>query len=138
MVQKVDDTFYSVRFKYGTHTILLFVDSQQTFSEITTTLLEILRDRFPDGLTINHTSPETTPLPDGDVELAYALPVNANDLTQGWKNIKVKDNDTPVAKGLRDNCTVAFSFDVDEPEFVVDVPSLDEDIEEEEGMGSDA
>ncbi|KAL0935728.1 uncharacterized protein CTRU02_210319 [Colletotrichum truncatum] len=136
-MQHVDDTFYSLRFKYGAHTILMFVDSQQNFSEITTSLLEVLRDRFPDGLTISHTSPETTALPDGDVQLAYALPVNANDLTQGWKNIKVKSDDTPVGRGLRDGCAVAFSFDVDEPEFVVDVPSLDDDLEEEEGMESD-
>lgn len=127
-----------MRFKYGAHTILMFVDGQQQFSEITTALLEILRDRFPDGLTINHTSPETTALPEGDVQLAYALPVNSSDLTQGWKNIRAADDDTPIAKGLKDGCPVAFSFDVDEPEFVVDVPSLDEELEEEEGMGSDA
>ncbi|TDZ33181.1 hypothetical protein C8034_v005601 [Colletotrichum sidae] len=119
----------------------MFVQSQQSFSDITTALLEVLRDRFPDGLIVNHASPdETTELPKGDAELAYALPINANDLTQGWKNIKVKATDTPVGKGLRDGCAVAFSFDLDEPEFVVDVPSLDDDIEEEEeeeGMGSD-
>ncbi|TQN72583.1 hypothetical protein CSHISOI_02899 [Colletotrichum shisoi] len=135
---QLDDTFLSVRFKYGAHTILMFVDGQQKFSEITTSLLEVLRDRFPNGLTISHTSSEITALPETDVQLAYALPVNATDLTQGWRNIKAGDNDIPVAKGLKDNCVVAFSFDTDEPEFVADIPSLDEELEDEEGMGSDA
>ncbi|KAK1998076.1 hypothetical protein LX36DRAFT_634969 [Colletotrichum falcatum] len=136
---EIDDTFFSVRFKYGAHTILMFVDGQQKFSEITASLLEVLRDRFPDGLTISHTSPKTTALPEGDVQLAYALPVNAADLTQGWKNIKAEDDDTPLIKGLKDNCVVALSFDADAPEFLVDVPSLDEEMEDdEEGMGSDA
>ncbi|KAK2025367.1 hypothetical protein LX32DRAFT_655531 [Colletotrichum zoysiae] len=134
---QIDDTFFSVRFKYGAHTILMFVDGQQKFSEITASLLEVLRDRFPNGLTISHTSPKTTALPEGDVQLAYALPANATDLTQGWKNIKADDDDTPLVKGLKDNCVVAFSFDADAPEFVVDVPSLDEEMEDEEGMGSD-
>ncbi|KAF6843703.1 hypothetical protein CMUS01_01810 [Colletotrichum musicola] len=134
---QIDETFYSVRFKYGAHTVLMFVDSQQSFSKISASLLEVLRDRFSDGLTINHTSPETTAVPDDDLPLAFALPVNANDLTQGWKNIKAKPDDTPVGKGLRDGCAVAISFDVDEPEFVVDVPSLDDDLDDEEGMGSD-
>ncbi|KAK1569786.1 uncharacterized protein LY79DRAFT_571225 [Colletotrichum navitas] len=135
---QIDDTFFSVRFKYGAHTILMFVDGQQKFSEITTSLLEVLRDRFPNGLTISHTSSKTIALPEGDVQLAYALPVNAADLTQGWKNIKADDKDTPLVKGLKDNCVVAFSFDADAPEFLVDVPSLDEEMEDEEGMGSDA
>ncbi|KAK1703126.1 hypothetical protein BDP67DRAFT_451758 [Colletotrichum lupini] len=135
---QIDETFFSVRFKYGAHTILMFVDGQQQFSEVTTSLLEVLRDRFPDGLTINHTSPETTAVPEGDVQLAYALPINATDLTQGWKNIKVSDSDTPVGKGFKDNCIVAFSFDTDEPEFLVDIPTLDDEMEDEEGMGSDA
>ncbi|KAF9872580.1 hypothetical protein CkaCkLH20_10077 [Colletotrichum karsti] len=134
---EIDDTFYSIRFKYGVHTILMFIDSQQKFSEITTSLLDVLRDRFPDGLAIKQGSPETTDIPEGDVELAYALPVNANDLSQGWKNIKVKSSDTPIGKGLRDGCPVAFSFDLDEPEFLVEIPSLDDDVEEEEAMGSD-
>ncbi|OLN86595.1 hypothetical protein CCHL11_10134 [Colletotrichum chlorophyti] len=135
---QVDETFLSVRFKYGAHTILMFVDGQQQFSEITAALLEVLHDRFPDGLTINHASPETTPLPDTDAQVAYALPVNSNDLAQGWKHIRVADDDTPVAKGWKDGCAVAFSFATDEPEFVVDVPSLDDDLEDEEEMGSDA
>ncbi|KAK2055018.1 hypothetical protein LY76DRAFT_596424 [Colletotrichum caudatum] len=135
---QIDDTFLSVRFKYGAHTILMFVDGLQKFSEITASLLEVLRDRFPDGLTVSHTSPKTTALPEGDVQLAYALPVNATDLTQGWKNIKADNDDTPFVKGLKDNCVVAFSFDADAPKFVVDVPSLDEEMEDEEGMGSDA
>ncbi|KAK1959923.1 hypothetical protein LY78DRAFT_342813 [Colletotrichum sublineola] len=135
---QIDDTFFSVRFKYGAHTILMFVDGQQKFSEITTSLLEVLRDRFPNGLTISHTSSETIPLPEGDVQLAYALPVNAADLTQGWKNIKADDGDTPLVKGWKDNCVVAFSFDAEAPEFLVDVPNLDEEMEDEEGMGSDA
>jgi hypothetical protein len=109
-----------------------------TFSRLTTELLEILRDRYPNGLAASTEQPEpTTPVPasDTDVRLAYALPKNPNDLSEGWKNLKAQPDDTLGKKGLRDLCHVAFALldaDADEAdaEFRVEVPVL-EDYEEE-------
>ncbi|KAM0329484.1 hypothetical protein ACHAQA_004793 [Verticillium albo-atrum] len=137
----VEATDYSIRFKHGVHTILLFVDSLQSFAAINTSLLEVLRERFPGGLTVSNTSTEVTPVPTSDdVRIAYGLPRNVNDLSQGWKALRIDEDDKPVSKGLRDNVPVAFVFlaDGEEPEdvdFIVDVPTLDEEYEDE--MGSD-
>ncbi len=116
---------------------MLFVDSLKPFSEINTTLLAVLRERFPSGLAKSHTSPETTPLPGRDetVRIAYALPVSPADLTQGWRDLKITGSETPAQKGLKDNCAVAFVVvpeDGDDAEFVVDVPNLDEAYEDDE------
>ncbi|KAM0275994.1 hypothetical protein ACHAQH_007212 [Verticillium albo-atrum] len=141
-MSQIDAADYSIRFKYGVHTILLFVDSLQSFSAINKSLLEVLRERFPDGLTDSHTSNDVTPVPaSDDVRIAYGLPINANDLSQGWKALRIEEDDKPVSKGLKDNVPVAFAFleDREEPEdarFVVDVPTLDEEYEDE--MGSDS
>ncbi|KAH6695469.1 hypothetical protein F5X68DRAFT_272804 [Plectosphaerella plurivora] len=134
----IDDTALSLRFKYGVHTILLFVDPMQPFSEISTTLLAVVRERFPRGLTISHASPHSTPLPrsDVDVRIAFALPVNATDFSQGWKDLNVENDDNPLSKGVKDNAVLAFVIvpedDNGEVEFVVDVPDLDDGYEEEE------
>lgn len=113
-----------------------------TFARLTTELLEILRDRYPDGLTASTTplpdaTATTTPLPatDDDARLAYALPKNPNDLSEGWKNLKAQPGDALGKKGLKDLCQVAFALvdadgDEADAEFRVEVPVL-EDYEEE-------
>lgn len=141
----MDDYTLSIRFKYGVHTILLFIDSNQKFSEISSNLLEILRERYPDGLTINREEPDNlTPLPSqtGDMRIAYGAPVNPNDLTQGWRDVSAEDTDTPLTIGLKNNTPLAFAFvpayedELEQTDFVVDVPVLDGD-EEYEGEDED-
>ncbi|KAM0498880.1 hypothetical protein ACHAO3_005741 [Verticillium nonalfalfae] len=138
----VDATDYSIRFKYGVHTILLFVDSLQSFSAINKSLLEVLRERFPDGLKISPTLTDVTPVPTSDdVRIVYGLPNNVNDLGQGWKVLRIDDDDKPVSKGLKDNIPVAFAFladgeELDDAQFLVDVPTLDDEYEDE--LGSDS
>lgn len=70
------------------------------------------------------------------MRIAYALPVNANDLAQGWKDLRISGDETPVRKGLKDNIPVAFAFvpegdESEEAEFVVDIPSFEDAYEEE-------
>jgi hypothetical protein len=132
----VDDPQISLRLKYGIHTIFLFAMVDWTFSRLTTELLSILRDRYPDGLTTSTGDPEKTPLParDDDTQVAYALPRNANDLSQGWKNIKANPSDLLVKKGLTDTCSVAFALldpaaDEGDVRFQVQLPTLDDEEE---------
>lgn len=68
------------------------------------------------------------------MRIAYALPVNPTDFSQGWKDLKIKGDETPVEKGLKDNCPVAFAIvpeGEEEVDFVVDVPSLDDAYDDE-------
>ncbi len=113
-----------------------------SFSRLTAELLTTLRDRYPKGLTASLTTPEPTPLPanDGDVKVAYAVPKNPNELSQGWRNLKAQPDDTVGGKKLVEMSCVAFALldpDVDddeaeaEAEFLVEIPVL-EDQEEEE------
>ncbi|KAK3309342.1 uncharacterized protein B0T15DRAFT_843 [Chaetomium strumarium] len=130
----VDDPEISVRLKYGIHTIFLFTMVDWTFSRLTTELLSILRDRYPDGLTASTGDPQKTPVPasDDDIRVAYALPKNANDLSQGWKNIKAQPSDLLGKKGLTDTCSVAFALldptaDEGDVQFQVEVPTLEDE-----------
>lgn len=105
------------------------------FSRVTTELLSILQDRYPSGLTASIEEPATTPVPSDhrEVKVAYALPKNPNDLSQGWKNIKAKPTDTVGAKGLTDVCALAFALldpeadDEDNVQFQVEPPASDDE-----------
>ncbi|KAL2756710.1 hypothetical protein ACRALDRAFT_1092858 [Sodiomyces alcalophilus JCM 7366] len=140
----MDDSTWSIRFKHGVHTILLFVDSMKPFSEATTTLFDILRERYPDGLTLNHAdgAPSTKlPPPGADISrVAYGVPVNPNDLSQGWRELPIKQSDLPLDSPMKNNSVVAFAFvpehrdELDEVDFVVDVPVFDDDYDEDEAQ----
>lgn len=107
-----------------------------SFSRLTSELLAILRDRYPAGLTTSIDQPEGTAVPssDDDIKLAYAVPKNPGDFSQGWKNIKARPDDTVGSKGLKDNCSLAFALlepDADEvsAKFQVELPAVEEDEE---------
>ncbi|KAH6651666.1 hypothetical protein BKA67DRAFT_537526 [Truncatella angustata] len=106
---QVDDIDLSIRFKYGIHTIFLFVDANSTFSDISAELLDVLRERYPDGLKADKDSPETA-LPDDASRIEYATLEVAGDPSQGWKALDAKGNDTPMFKKIKDNQVVAFAF----------------------------
>lgn len=132
----MDDPEISIRLKYGIHTIFLFAMPDWPFSRLTTELLSILRDRYPNGLTPSIAQPDATPVPpnDGDVNIAYALPKNQHNLSGGWKNLKAQPGDTLGQKGLTDMCSVAFALldsgtDVADAEFQVEVAELEDDEE---------
>ncbi|OTA68408.1 hypothetical protein K449DRAFT_386710 [Hypoxylon sp. EC38] len=131
------DIDLSIGFKYGIHTILLFVDPTSSFSDIADELLEILRERYPEGLKASLASQQKTELPDDPLQIEFAVPESPTDLSQGWNPLNVGKKDTPASKGLKDNGVVAFAFrphDADddyEVEFEVEPPRFQDDYEEQ-------
>ncbi|KAH7627524.1 hypothetical protein SMAC4_00510 [Sordaria macrospora] len=130
----VDDPRITLRLKCGIHTIFLFVMLDWTFAKVSEELLQILLDRYPNGLTFS-VGAEPIPLPEGDVKVVYGIPRNSNgDLSHGWKRLKVEDDDTVESSKIADVSAVAFAL-VD-PElagnatFDVTVPQLEEYDEE--------
>ncbi len=79
----------SIRFKHGTHTVFLFVDPSAPFSNITAELLNILRSRWPEGLSVSNRRPDLTVVPDEDedIRVSYAVLKNPRDNNSGWKNL---------------------------------------------------
>lgn len=121
-----------MRFKYGIHTIFLFLDSLAPFSEVSDELLALLKDRYPDGLTTSLSSPDRMPISDS-AALVYGVFRVPNDSSKGWKRLKIGDNGhyTPTKCGLKNNSIVAFTL-VEDPdsdvEFEVEWPQEDEEV----------
>ncbi|KOS18191.1 hypothetical protein ESCO_003330 [Escovopsis weberi] len=143
---QVDDAHISVRFKYGVHTIFLFVDALAPFSAITEELLGLLRERYPDGLMKSTTSSEKTPVPGADAaqRIVYGVLSVPDDPSQGWKKLKLgaRDSFTPSRCGVKDNSIVAFTFvsadgeeavlEDEDVQFEVEFPVEQEDYFDEE------
>ncbi|KAF2998020.1 hypothetical protein E8E14_000459 [Neopestalotiopsis sp. 37M] len=133
---KVDDIDLSIRFKYGIHSIFLFVDSNSQFSDIASELLDIIQERFPDGLKTDREAPPTT-VPDDSSRIEFATLKVPGDPTQGWNPLRAAADDKPLAKGLKDNQIVAFAFredddeDIGEEGFQVAFPTYEEEEMEE-------
>ncbi len=128
-------TDLSIRFKHDKRTILLFVDSMATFSQIQEELLDILKERYPGGITTSMSSEEPT-LPNDASHIKFAVLKNKTDPTQGWKPLDFELDDHLVDKGFEDNMTVAFAIgtdDADDVHFEVEFPSFDEEEAEEAG-----
>ncbi|KAK7963414.1 hypothetical protein PG996_008895 [Apiospora saccharicola] len=136
MVQRdnITDVDITIRFKHGTCTIFLFVDPMSTFADVSSELLEILKERYPDGISSAKSAP--TALPEDASQIAYGVPKSAADHTQGWKPLKAGSSDTPVSKGLKNGAMVAFAFKdgKGEVDFDVDFPTYDDEVEEEDEM----
>lgn len=132
---EIADIDLTVRFKYGIHTIFLFVDPTSTFSEIASELFGVLKQRYPDGLTPDLDRPKMA-LPEDASRIEFGVLKSATDPSQGWKSLKAKPKDKAVAKGLKEGLMVAFAFrDDDDEEFgevVFDVvfPNYDEEMED--------
>ncbi|KAK9418877.1 hypothetical protein SUNI508_07649 [Seiridium unicorne] len=134
--EQIDDIDLSIRFKYGIHTVFLFVDATSKFSDIASELLDVLRERFPDGLQADRDTPNAE-FPDEASRIEFATLEVANDPSQGWKSLRAKAQDTPMSKGLKDNQVVAFAFrdeaveEFGEVVFNVAFPTYDEEDMEE-------
>lgn len=128
----VRDIDLSIRFKNGRHTILLFVDPMATFSQVQQELLDVLRERYPDGL-------PTSQLPSEASQIKFAVLKNKTDPTQGWKPLDLASDDHPADKGFQDNMVVAFAIAADgedDVDFEVEFPSYEEDeVDEAEEAG---
>ncbi|KAI0855540.1 hypothetical protein F4860DRAFT_496132 [Xylaria cubensis] len=137
MVRRDDirDIDLSIRFKHGKHTIFLFVDPMATFSHVQEELLDVLKERCPDGIT-TPSSPKKTELPGSASQIKFAVLKDKTDPTQGWKPLAFELDDTPVDKGFQENMTVAFAIapddadEVDEAAFEVEFPSYDEEVDD--------
>lgn len=125
----------TLRLKHGIHTFFLFVDPLTPFSKITDDLLKVIRDRYPTGLETSISPPKTTSIPD-DAQISYAVLKAPSDPSQGWRNLRASATDTPVEKGLKDGCIVAFAFQDADSEgdavFEVEWPR-DDDPDEQQG-----
>ena len=124
----------SVRFKHGIHTIYLFVDTQSSIGAVSRELREILRERYPDGLTTSLDPHKKTTVPEESEKpvMAFAVLNVPNDPTRGWKRLKYDDEETTGASraGLKQNGIVAFAFldnPDDEPVFEVQWPMDDDE-----------
>ena len=129
----------SVRFKYGIHTIYMFVDLTEPMSKVKTDLLELLRERYPSGLTTSFESAQKLKIPESDSSTYLALGALAvpNSAEAGWKKIKFDEDQTALKTGLKQNSIVAFTFlesADDEAEFLVEWPK---EVEEDEEAGTD-
>ncbi|KAF7562455.1 hypothetical protein G7046_g1659 [Stylonectria norvegica] len=127
----VDDAHISVRFKHGIHTVFLFIDALAPFANTTSKLVEILRERYPNGLTTSIDPPKTTTIPE-DAKLAYGILKVANDPSKGWKTLKTGDKQVTATKlGVKNNMSVAFAVIEDEDDapadFEVEWPREDEE-----------
>ncbi|KAK5630447.1 hypothetical protein RRF57_006162 [Xylaria bambusicola] len=95
-------------------------------------LLDVLRERYPDGLT-------TSKLPNEASQIKFAVLKNKTEPEQGWKPLDFGSDDRPVDKGFQDNMMVAFAIAADgedDVDFEVEFPSYDE--EEEAGEAEEA
>ena len=133
----MDDSQISVRFKHGIHTIYMFVDAHARMADVSEELVELLRERYPNGLTTSIAPPKTTPVP-ANAKLAYGVLTVPNDASQGWTKLKLGDNqvNTPTKCGLKTNSIAAFTFveeedDDDEVVFEVEWPKEDEELYEQ-------
>ncbi|OAA55275.1 hypothetical protein SPI_08370 [Niveomyces insectorum RCEF 264] len=131
MARDDDVTGISLRFKYGTQTVFLFVDQLAKFAEISEELLDVLRESYPNGLIISASRPGVTPVPKkGDTyRVSYAVPKNPRDFEAGWKPLDTSGEATPSSLKLRENTALAFAIQTEEaldsePVFTVDIPVL--------------
>ncbi|KAI1454677.1 hypothetical protein F4805DRAFT_438575 [Annulohypoxylon moriforme] len=136
---ELKDTDMSISFKYGIHTIFLFIDPMKPFSDIAEELLEVLTERYPKGLTSFslERGQSKIELPDDPQQIEFGLLKKANDLNQGWNALDSAKTQTPMDVGLANTNVMAFTFrpsDADsdyEPEFQVDVPQFEDPPAEE-------
>lgn len=131
----MDGSHLSLRFKHGLHTIFLFVDPLQPVSAMTAQLLDVLRERYPEGELQSTQGPTAIPGPDDDeTRIVYAKLRNAADPAEGWQRLELKGADTPSRKGITDGMVLGFAVvregDDEDAEFAVDWPSAGDDLEE--------
>ena len=81
----------------------LLVSPLAPFDSIAKELLEVLKMRYPTGLSTTATSPDKIELPEDHLQIKFALPKSPIDLSQGWSLIETQEKDTPVDKGIKDN-----------------------------------
>jgi hypothetical protein len=88
---------WTLRFKNGKSTIMIEVDPLQSLSDIREELLAAIQHTHTDGTLNGHDIPQN---PD---EIKLGIPVNVNDLKEGWIALERQDVDdgdaAPTGKG---------------------------------------
>lgn len=113
------------------------MDATRPFSDAAQELVEILQERYPDGLNTSALPPKKTEVPRDPSRIEFAVLKNKLDPSHGWKPLKVAlEEDTPASRGIQDNAMVAFAIrpegaDDEELEFEVDFPRYDDYADEE-------
>ncbi|KAI6784606.1 uncharacterized protein J7T54_006651 [Emericellopsis cladophorae] len=135
--ETIDETTFSVRFKHGIHTLYLFVDPSTSMAAVSQELREMLRERYPGGLTSSLDPPKTTMVPDeaSKPKMAYGVLSSPSNPDSGWKQLKIGDEGTTTAMkaGLKTNSIVAFTFlenEDEDPVFEVEWPRDDDEMED--------
>ncbi|TVY18344.1 hypothetical protein LARI1_G004440 [Lachnellula arida] len=115
--QEPDQSTFTLRFKHGKHTVLLFADPNTPFPTLISELLKTLHERYPEGLpTSNSRNPVA--IPHDILEVTLGVPVDVHDVSKGWTELDIGTRgglkETPLSLGLNDGGMVAFAFDGDE------------------------
>lgn len=120
-------------------------DPLATFSSLKTELLSLLRERYPEGLTISEDEPKV-PIPESIHEMSLGVPIDTFEPDKGWVELNTSMGDiieSPKSLGLKDNAIVAFAFiegegDEQKLEFVVHFSSYEDEYGDgDEGMGEE-
>ena len=115
---EIEATAWTLLFKYGKYTILLFAEPTTPFSQIKADLLATLRERYPNGLetaALEAGDPPTmTAIPDSILDIALAVPKDQYKLEAGWDELDVGNDggkqETPQNLQLKDGARLAFAF----------------------------
>ncbi|KAJ2894693.1 hypothetical protein MKZ38_007311 [Zalerion maritima] len=91
----------------------MFADPNEPFSAVTEELLELLRDRYADGLSAMIGDPKKLPVPakteESEIVVDYGILANPVDPAEGWTDLEVSDGKATVAsKNVEEGTTLAF------------------------------
>jgi len=105
---------WTLRFKSGKITILLYAEPLSTITVLKTELLSTLRERYPKGLPNSQATGEHVPIPESPQKLHLAVPVDEYDQTKGWTALVTTGvaglRESVKNLGLKDGGCVAFTF----------------------------
>jgi hypothetical protein len=138
--EDIKPTAFTLRFKHGRHTVLLFAEPLTPFSTIKTDLLNILHERYPQGLP-SSASPTPTKIPTEILDMILGVPIDVYEPSKGWTELATSGGgikESPKSLGLKDGSVVAFAFvngedrAEKEGEFIVEWSSYEDQYPEEE------
>jgi hypothetical protein len=131
-------TAWTLRFKHGKQTVLLFAEPLTPFATIKKELIEVLHERYPAGLPVTDSKPEK--IPDNIKEVALGVLIDVYETDKGWNEIATDDSgikESPRSLGLKDGAAIAFAFtdgEEDNVEFKVEWSSYEEQYPEDEAI----
>ncbi|KAG4436046.1 hypothetical protein IFR05_008478 [Cadophora sp. M221] len=139
ITEEIKPTAYTLRFKHGKQTILLFVEPLTPFPAILKELLATLRERYPDGLP-SSIYDDPLPIPKSGSDIVLGIPKDSYDLEKGWDELAVVTaglKESPKSLSLKDGAMIAFAFTDSEHwtetgEFHVEFSNVDELYPDEE------